>query len=206
METEGLAPAKTRSASSPMEIAEPAGVAEPIGLLVERCTAGDEVAWRHLHRRYHSTAVGVLLRLGVHPQQLEDCVQDVFLDVFRYLPGFRGDADFRTWLYRICISRARVARRRARVRACLEAVLPLARSEAASAPLEESLVSRRIAAALTALTDAERAAFVLFELEGLSGKEIANILGCPEATVFRRLFHARQRFTAAVEAHGGFEP
>jgi len=98
------------------------------------------------------------------------------------------------------------ARRRARVRACLEAVLPLARSEAASAPLEESLVSRRIAAALTALTDAERAAFVLFELEGLSGKEIANILGCPEATVFRRLFHARQRFTAAVEAHGGFEP
>ncbi len=206
MGSEDLALARTRSASNPMEIAPSTAVAEPIGLLVERCTAGDETAWRHLHRRYHSTAVGVLLRLGVRPQQLEDCVQDVFLDVFRYLPGFRGDADFKTWLYRICMSRARVARRRARLRACLDAVLPLGRTEAASPPLDESLASRRIADALAALTEAERAVFVLFELEGLPGKEIATILGCPEATVFRRLFHARQRFTAAVQAQGGFEP
>jgi DNA-directed RNA polymerase specialized sigma24 family protein len=43
----------------------------------------------------------------------------------------------------------------------------------------------------------------LFELEGIAGKDVAAMLGCPEATVFRRLHHARKRFTRAIEAAGG---
>ena len=54
-------------------------------------------------------------RLGVPASHLEDACQEVFVDVFRYLPRFRREADFRTWLYRICLSRARVTRRRARL-------------------------------------------------------------------------------------------
>jgi len=80
--------------------------------LLDECVAGSPAAWRGLHQRYHRTALSVLRRMGVPNDQLEDACQDVFVDVFRYLPRFRREADFRTWLYRICLGRARVARRR----------------------------------------------------------------------------------------------
>ena len=65
---------------------------ELAGLLVERCVAGEPAAWRSLHRQYYPNAMSVLRRLGVCATQLEDCCQDVFLDVFRYLPRFRQEA------------------------------------------------------------------------------------------------------------------
>ena len=147
--------------------------------------------------------MSVLRRLGVCATQLEDCCQDVFLDVFRYLPRFRQEADFRTWLYRLCISHARVARRRARVATLLGAIMAHTVTEVGSDPLDEGHASKQIAAALDRLTACQRSVFVLFELEGISGKEIAEILECPEATVFRRLHEARKRFIEAIETRGG---
>jgi RNA polymerase sigma-70 factor, ECF subfamily len=179
-----------------------ASAVESVGLLVERCVAGEPSAWRGLHRKYHRTALSVLRRLGVRPEHLEDCCQDVFLDVFRYLPRFRQDADFRTWLYRVCISHARVSRRRARVASLIGGLLSHSVSESVAHPFEEGQATRAIAGALEKLTEAERVVFVLFELEGVPGKEIATILECPEATVFRRLHHARKRFVDAVESRG----
>ena len=178
--------------------AEPA--ARSINVLVERCVAGETAAWRGLHRRYHGTAISVLRRLGVAPDQLEDACQEVFLDVFQYLPGFRHEADFQTWLYRICVSRARVARRRARVASFLKKLLPDSGCELPGESLEEGQASRKLAKVLAQLTEAERVVFVLFELEGLSGKEVAEIVRRPRATVFRRLHDARKRFADALEA------
>jgi RNA polymerase sigma-70 factor, ECF subfamily len=167
--------------------------------LLHRCVAGDDAAWRGLHHRYHGSALSVLRRLGVPASQLEDACQDVFVDVFQYLPRFRGEADFRTWLYRICVSRARVARRRAKLWALLSAGLPEQSQELSGQPLEEGRASRQVAKALAQLSEAERVVFVLFELEGLSGKDIAQVIKRPEATVFRRLHDARKRFTSAIE-------
>jgi len=65
-------------------------------------------------------------------------------------------------------------------------------------PLDEGQASRQLARALERLTDAERVVFVLFELEGLSGQEIAEVIERPAATVFRRLHDARKRFTAGL--------
>lgn len=76
-------------------------------------------------------------------------------------------------------------------------------TEAGTDPFEEGHASRKIAAALEQLSACQRAVFVLFELEGISGKEIAQILECPEATVFRRLHDARKLFVEAIEAGGG---
>jgi RNA polymerase sigma factor (sigma-70 family) len=59
--------------------------------------------------------------------------------------------------------------------------------------------SLQLARAMERLSEAERVVFVLFELEGLSGKAIAEVIERPEATVFRRLHDARKRFTAALE-------
>jgi len=167
--------------------------------LVARCVAGEPAAWRVLHRQYYATTLHVLKRLGVPSHQLEDASQEVFLDVFRYLPRFRGEADVKTWVYRICVSHARTLRRRARLTALLASVLTPLAERIAQSPIEESLATRQLSRALERLTEAQRPVFVLFELQGLSGQEIAAIIERPEATVFRRLHDARARFVQAVE-------
>ncbi|HEX2872028.1 MAG TPA: sigma-70 family RNA polymerase sigma factor [Polyangiaceae bacterium] len=167
--------------------------------LLDGCVAGSAAAWRGLHQRYHRTALSVLRRLGVPAAHLEDACQEVFVDVFRYLPRFRREADFRTWLYRICLSRARVTRRRARVWSLFSRLSPQVGPDLVEQPFDEGQASRQLARTLERLSEAERVVFVLFELEGLSGQEIAEVIERPAATVFRRLHDARKRFSAALE-------
>lgn len=167
--------------------------------LLDGCVAGSAAAWRGLHQRYHRTALSVLRRLGVPAAHLEDACQEVFVDVFRYLPRFRREADFRTWLYRICLSRARVVRRRARLWSLFARLSPQVGPDLVEQPFDEGQASRQLARSLEKLSEAERVVFVLFELEGLSGQEIAEVIERPAATVFRRLHDARKRFSAALE-------
>lgn len=202
MGTEGLSTDETLTTTLPMQGMSANSAVESVGLLVERCVAGEPAAWRGLHRRYQPTTVSVLRRLGVLPHQLEDCCQDVFIDVFRYLPRFRNDAGFTTWLYRLCISHARVARRRAKVTALIGGLWTQRAAESTESSLDEGQACRKIAAALDKLSSVERSVFVLFELEGVSGKQIASVLNCPEATVFRRLHDARKHFADAIAAAG----
>jgi RNA polymerase sigma-70 factor (ECF subfamily) len=77
--------------------------------------------------------------------------------------------------------------------------LPQHPEELSGHPLEEGRAGRQLASAVARLSDAERVVFVLFELEGLSCREIAEIIERPEATVFRRLHDARKRFKSAIE-------
>jgi RNA polymerase sigma-70 factor (ECF subfamily) len=170
--------------------------------LLDDCIEGDDGAWRQLHRRYFALAVSFLHKLGVDPGDIEDAAQDVFLQMFRYLPRFRRQAELSTWMYRLCITQARHMRYRARVRSALARVLPLASSTAlVSTPsLPDDIVRRRLQTALAALSAGERAVFVLYEMEGLRGARIAEILGCPEATVWRRLHYARRAFRRAIGA------
>lgn len=157
-------------------------------------------AWRHFHRRHYPVAAAFLRKLGVCDGELEDATQEVFLQVHRYLPRFRGDAELSTWLYRICITEARRVRRRARLSGALLRVLSLVPGETlVSTPsFSEDTARRRIEAALAELSEAERHVFVLYEMEGLAGGRIAEILECPEATIFRRLHYARRAFRSAL--------
>jgi RNA polymerase sigma-70 factor (ECF subfamily) len=141
--------------------------------------------------------------MGVPPESLDDACQEVFLEAFRYLPRFRGECSFKTWLYRLCSTQARKARMRRRVQQTLLAILPgevfrtvgeIGHSESDT----ESLIHR----GLSSLNDKERLVFVLYELEGLSGREIVKIADCPEATVWRRLHYARKKFAMTVEEQG----
>ena len=170
--------------------------------LVNRCVSGEAEAWRALHDRYHPIVAAYLRRLGVRDGELEDARQDVFLQVFRYLPAFRGDAQLGTWLYRLCVTEARKARqRRQQAVAAREALAREAdpRSAAVGAEMSDRWAHRRVGAALEALSQGERLVFGLFEIRGLAGKEVAEIAGCPVATVWRRLHDARQTFRAALE-------
>jgi len=168
--------------------------------LLDRCSEGDANAWRKLHHQYYPVAAAFLRKLGVLDRDLDDAVQEVFLQVYKYLPRFRRQAELSTWVYRICISEARRVRRRTRVADTLLRVLSLTPGVAlVSAPsFSEDAARRRIEAALADLSDGERAAFVLYEMEGVPGRQIAEILKCPEATVRRRLHYARQTFRRAL--------
>ena len=169
--------------------------------LVDDCADGDAAAWRRLHRRYYPIAGAFLRKLGVRDRDIEDAAQEVFLQVHKYLPSFRRESELSTWLYRLCITQARVARRRARVTDALRRVLAIAPAHelVSSHSLAEDAARKRIESALSALPEGERAVFVLYEMEGLPGKQIAEIVKCPEATVWRRLHYARQAFRRAIE-------
>jgi RNA polymerase sigma-70 factor (ECF subfamily) len=171
--------------------------------LVRRCVSGERDAWRALHARYRPIASAFLRRLGVQGEDLDDACQEVFLQMFRYLPRFRGEAQIKTWLYRLCITEAGNARRRRRLAQTAEIALrhQLDGQPAAAGPvMTDEMAGRRIDAALAALKAGERQVFVLFEMQGLDGEQIAAIAGCPVATVWRRLHYARQTFRQAIGA------
>lgn len=168
--------------------------------LVARCIAGERQAWRELHQRYYPTVFSVLRRLGVRPPETEDACQEVFVQVFRYLATFQHRADLRTWIYKLCLSQASRVRRRAAVRAAVRFFLRQhAAVESVRGPeWSEAEAQSRIFAALDRMKDIHRRVFVLFELEGLSGAEVATVMALPFSTVRRRLHHARREFEALI--------
>jgi RNA polymerase sigma-70 factor (ECF subfamily) len=170
--------------------------------LVASAVEGSPDAWRELDRELRPAASAFLRKMGVPESDLDDALQNVFVQMLRYLPGFRGDAALKTWLYRLCLSEAKELGRRARLRTALRRLLRAARPQVASVTQEISDVAarRRVEAALAALKEHERSVFVLYEMEGLPGEQIAEIVGCPVATVWRRLHYARAAFREHVGA------
>jgi RNA polymerase sigma-70 factor, ECF subfamily len=133
-------------------------------------------------------------------------VHEVFLVAQRRLPEFRGDAKPSTWLFRITDLVVRAQRRKARMRTWLGRRFAEDRDSTSPGSVQispvEDLVERERAAlvyrALDALGEKYRSLFVLYELEGLSGEEIAGLTGVKLATVWVRLHRARARFVSRI--------
>ena len=169
--------------------------------LVRNCRAGDPIAWRALHRRYYPVAAAFLRKLGAMPGDIEDTCQDVFVELYRNLANFRGQAEMKTWLYRLCVTQARRNRTRSRVRRVVREQLQRFMPDRPSVPpstMTETTAMQRVAEALNQLNQGDRLVFVLYDFEGLPGKQIAEIAGCPEATVWRKLHYARRTFRGAL--------
>ncbi|HEU5074733.1 MAG TPA: RNA polymerase sigma factor [Polyangiaceae bacterium] len=168
------------------------------------CRHGYAWAWRELHRRYRPAAANFLRKLGIAECDLDDCIQDAFLELYRHLAGFRNEAAFKTWFYRICVSQARRARRRVQVAQALrDTSLAMTLHPFVSVPsFTEERALQSIHDASGQLPPSLRVPFVLFEVQGLSGKSIAAILRCPESTVWRRLHVARRAVTEVFLGDG----
>jgi RNA polymerase sigma-70 factor (ECF subfamily) len=147
-----------------------------------------------------------LRALGAPMADHEDLAQEVFLVVRRRLPDFDG-VNLGAWLFRI--ARRQVLRHRRLVwvkrvfvgssgDALDELVHP---SASPSALLETREKERLVAALLAGMSEKRRVVLVLFELEGASGEEIAELLGVPINTVWTRLHHARKDFFERLAAH-----
>jgi RNA polymerase sigma-70 factor (ECF subfamily) len=143
-----------------------------------------------------------LRRLGVAESSLKDAVQDVFMVVHRRLPDFVERAKTSTWLFRICLGIARDHRRRAHVRR--EVLDDALVDDSPDSGLDAMRAAERredlelFDAALGVLDLDQRAVFVLFELDDMTGDEIAEVLQIPLGTVYSRLRLARQGFKRAV--------
>jgi|tagenome__1003787_1003787.scaffolds.fasta_scaffold19702632_1 RNA polymerase sigma-70 factor (ECF subfamily) len=172
---------------------------------VEPCPPAEDLD--ELYRRLAPSVSRWAERLGGPDLDLEDVVHDVFIIVQRRLPSFRGESRIETWLYGIT---ARVVMHRLRARRWRRLFLPLATSprdhvvdvadERPTPPeeLQRRQANERIYRLLDRLSEKYREAIILFELEGLSGPEIAEVTGASLATVWARLSRGRQKLARAL--------
>jgi RNA polymerase sigma-70 factor (ECF subfamily) len=128
--------------------------------------------------------------------------QEVFLRAFRHLDGFRPGSPFGAWIYRVSVNAAHDHLAQAWRRRRDEAPWSDDLERRAGPPEAGSDLPRRLEAALRELTERERAVFVLLELEGLEGREVAKALGISRITVRRHLGLARTRLRAILEGGG----
>ncbi|HMF61494.1 MAG TPA: sigma-70 family RNA polymerase sigma factor [Vicinamibacterales bacterium] len=172
--------------------------------LIHRCAARDEDACAELVTEHQRMVYQLSLNLlGDHNEAL-DLSQEVFLRVFRTLPGFRGQSTLRTWIYRIVVNQARNRQRFWRRRHRAQQVsldehirdhgeLP-ARGDGGAPDrlLGQKQLAERIRTALDRLPFDQKTALVLREIDGLSYEEIGFSLGIAVGTVKSRLARARE--------------
>jgi RNA polymerase sigma-70 factor (ECF subfamily) len=163
-------------------------------------------AFRELYEQHFQFVWRSLRRLGVREPDVNDATQKVFLTAHMKLSEFEGRARISTWLFAICQRVASDYRRSAVIRReVASAGLEPTTEHADPASRAESQQRLQLAEAiLDKLPDAQRVVFVLFELEELSGEEIAALLALPIGTVRSRLRLARETFRREVRRlHAG---
>jgi RNA polymerase sigma-70 factor (ECF subfamily) len=176
---------------------EERGGPEPSDLeLVQRGRSGDDAALGALAKRHHAAAYRVALGFVRDDDVAQDVVQDAFLKAFRGLAGFRADASFRTWLLTITANEAKGALRRTsrRRETAIEDAAEVG-SEAAG-PAHEAMVRQEAGRArrmLEQLPEKQRLSVTLRVEEGLSFKEIGEVIGSSEGAARVNYFHGIRR-------------
>ena len=179
---------------------------DPDATLIARAQEGDTAAFRQLFVKHRDTVSRIVYRMIGPSPEVEDVVQDVFLNVYRSLPSFRGESKFSTWLYRLATNVTKMHLRRGRSRPRFSDVeVPEAPRDDAPADTPEVHVERaeRVRALyrlLDELSEKKREVLVLHDLEGVAAKDIAESLEIPVLTVRTRLFYARKELYAALAA------
>ncbi len=173
---------------------------EPAGLL-RRAKDGDLAAFEQLLILHERLVFLTALRILGRPEDAQDATQEVFLRLHKHLGGFDEIRDFRPWLYRVTVNVCRdVHRKRQRTDALslddLPEITAASPDPQAAAALEEQ--RRMVALALEHLPQKERAAIVLRDIEGLSTKEVARIIGSREGTVRVQIASARLKIKKLI--------
>ena len=157
--------------------------------LIEAARRGDRDAAACLYHRHIDRVHRICRRIVLDPAQAQDCVQEVWLKVFRSLGRFRGRGSFGAWLNAVATNTAIDHYRRSQRRGNqVEMDDPAVESLAADGPageqqLDDRLARQRIREALEEISVSQRTAFVLRYYEDMPLPEIARVLGCREGTV-----------------------
>jgi RNA polymerase sigma-70 factor, ECF subfamily len=168
----------------------------PLGdlVLVDRCLEGEQAAARELFRAHLGRVHATLYRVLGGRAELDDLVQETFIQVFRSLRGFRGEARLASWIDRIAVRVAYrfIAARRAQLVMSDGQIedAPGAIDPAAQVMAREGV--RRFYAALAALGPASRVAFALFAVDGRSIAEVAVAMDASQTATKLRIWRARR--------------
>lgn len=171
----------------------------PPASLLERARRGEAAAFRELYAAHRKQVVAQLAYL-VPRAELEDALQEVFLEVFRSIRKFEGRSAFTTWLYRLVVHVAMKARRKlGRSRIDVHLVEPPDSADPSPGPAESALVRERharVEALLDELSPKKRTVLVLHDLRGMDASRIAEVTRTNILTVRTRLFYARRELEA----------
>jgi RNA polymerase sigma-70 factor (ECF subfamily) len=175
-----------------------------VSLAATRHVAPEEVttrpSFRHVYQSNAALVWRVLRRLGMPPSDLEDLCQEVFVAVHRKLAHFEGKSTLRTWIYGIAVRCASDHRRRGHIKHEIATEKPV--EQVADPPqlvvIQQREARARLDAIIAGLDEDKRAVFVLYELEQLAMKDVAEALDCPVQTAYSRLHAARHQVEAAV--------
>jgi len=176
--------------------------------IIQRVQKGETRHFEQLVRRHKDAVYGMAARFVGRGPDAEDVAQEVFLKTFRSLAGFKGEAKFSTWLYRItfnlCTDWLRRNRRPGRRAAALDEAREVADTRVdLEAGLLDEEEKRRVGSAIDALDEHYRSVVVLLYYQKLAYEEIAAVLGVPVKTVETRLYRARKILREALQENGG---
>ncbi len=177
--------------------------------LIERSLNGDHQAFAVLYSRYHNQVYAFCSRLLRGRFDVEDAVQQVFLEAWRSMARFEGRSLFSTWLTKIAIHTCLSFHRKSG-RMVLNSgeeldpynqVTALLWGDGQRVPDEEVFLSERkflVNKLLARMTPKKKVVFVMSDMQGMTAPEISSVLKIPDATVRTRLFHARREFATWI--------
>lgn len=176
-------------------------IPEPPEGLLDRVKGGDDAAFERLYRLYARPAFTVAARMLADREAAEDVLQDVFLDLTRTLPAYRGDGPFWAWLRRAVVNRVLMRLRAERLRPTLVSWEP---DDGPHADWPESpLLARDLEHALAALPPLTRAVVWLYDVEGWTHLEIAEAVGRSTSFSKSQLSRGHRRLRALLEETDG---
>ena len=168
--------------------------------LVAAAQAGDQIAFQRLYVAHRGEVHRIVFRLLGPTDDLEDVIQDVFLQVHRSISNFRGQAKFSTWLHRVAVNVTLQYLRRKRTTIASrpdDRVDERPERDSSGNPHESAETRDRLRAvykALDQLSPKKRTVLVMHDMQGMNAKKIAEVVGAPVFTVRTRLFYARREF------------
>lgn len=172
--------------------------------VVKEVQTGDVAAFDKLILKYRERVFGVVYNLTANREDASDLTQDAFIKAFQSINRFQGHCSFFTWLYRIAVNTTLSHLRKNRLRSFFS--LEKLHEDGTNAEVLEQLTDKngadrdtyllelkeKLNEALQKLSIPHRTVITLFEIDGLSHSEIAEIMGCSEGTVRSRLHYAKQ--------------